>query len=319
MLSLYGARTMNKALPTLIATSVVRGSYQGESHGGVYTVDFASGEVAQRVDWNTSGIDFAGRGADRGLRGIAFDGELMYIAASDELFCFNRQFEIVASWHNRYLRHCHEICRYQRTLYLTSTGFDSILGFDLDKQVFSRGLLLQRQLEQWVGATFDPTATAGPSPRNEQHLNMVHADRDGIFLSGLRTRALLRYRGGNDVTAVCNLPGGCHNARPFRGGVLFNDTRSDRLQFVAGTGSQRVYRPPRYSEKEIEFSGVDKSRIARQGFARGLCVVDDQRIAGGSSPSTVSLYDLASGDTLASINLTRDIRNAVHGLERWPY
>ena len=28
-------------LPKLIATSVVRGSAQGESHGGVYTVDFA--------------------------------------------------------------------------------------------------------------------------------------------------------------------------------------------------------------------------------------------------------------------------------------
>ena len=27
-------------LPKLIATSVVRGSEQGESHGGVYTIDF---------------------------------------------------------------------------------------------------------------------------------------------------------------------------------------------------------------------------------------------------------------------------------------
>ena len=31
---------MTVKLPKLIATSVVRGSQQGESHGGVYTVDF---------------------------------------------------------------------------------------------------------------------------------------------------------------------------------------------------------------------------------------------------------------------------------------
>ena len=61
------------ALTTLIATSVVRGSQQGESHGGIYTVDFETQTGEQRVDWNTSKIDFEGRGADRGLRGITFD------------------------------------------------------------------------------------------------------------------------------------------------------------------------------------------------------------------------------------------------------
>ena len=54
-------------LPKLIATSVVRGSQQGGSHGGIYTVDFESPTGEQHVDWNTSKIDFEGRGADRGL------------------------------------------------------------------------------------------------------------------------------------------------------------------------------------------------------------------------------------------------------------
>ena len=75
-------------LPKLIATSVVRGSQQGESHGGIYTVDFEKQTGLQHVDWNTSEIDFEGRGADRGLRGIAFDGDNIYVAASDELFCY---------------------------------------------------------------------------------------------------------------------------------------------------------------------------------------------------------------------------------------
>ena len=53
---------MTPRLPTVVATSVVRGSRQGESRGGVYTVDFEKQEVAQHVDWNTSNIDFEGRG-----------------------------------------------------------------------------------------------------------------------------------------------------------------------------------------------------------------------------------------------------------------
>ena len=37
-----------KTLPTLIATSDVRGSQQGESHGGIYLVDFEN-QVAEIV------------------------------------------------------------------------------------------------------------------------------------------------------------------------------------------------------------------------------------------------------------------------------
>ena len=60
-------------------------------------------------------------------------------------------------------------------------------------------------------------------------------------------------------------------------------------------------------------------KIARQGFGRGLCPVGDRFVAGGSSPSTVSLYDLDSNQKVGSVNLTMDIRNAIHGLELWPY
>ena len=61
-----------------------------------------------------------------------------------------------------------------------------------------------------------------------------------------------------------------------------------------------------------------RSKVARQGFGRGLCVVSERLVAGGSSPSTISLYDLHTGETVASVNLTMDIRNAIHGLEVWP-
>jgi hypothetical protein len=42
-------------------------------------------------------------------------------------------------------------------------------------------------------------------------------------------------------------------------------------------------------------------------------------VAGGSSPSTVTVYDLADNRRLLSVNLTMDVRNAIHGLEVWPF
>ena len=89
----------------LITTSVVRGSEQGESHGGVYLVDLEQQDVRQVIDWNTVDIDWQGRGWDRGLRGVAIHGNIVYIAASDELFAYTPDFKLIGSWRNPYLKH----------------------------------------------------------------------------------------------------------------------------------------------------------------------------------------------------------------------
>ena len=310
---------MTTRLPKIIATSVVRGSQQGESHGGVFTVDFERQEGEQRVDWNTSDIDFEGRGADRGLRGISIDGDDIYIAASDELFRYDPGFTIQDSHRNRYLKHCHEICRVGRRIFLTSTGFDSLLAYNLDEKKFDWGFHLLRQYGQWTGHTFDPRSNSGPRAVNDFHINMVHVDDSGIYLSGLRTNALLHLGPDWEVSEVCNLPPGTHNARPWKDGVLFNDTASDCVRFVGRNGGDRAFRIVTYDDSEIEYAGIDDSKVARQGFGRGLCAVDDRFVVGGSSPSTISLYDLESGRKVGSVNLTMDIRNAIHGLEAWPH
>jgi hypothetical protein len=306
-------------LPRLIVTSVVRGSRQGESHGGVYTLDFAAQTGRQRLDWNTGEIDFEGRGADRGLRGIAFDGDDIYIAASDELFCFDRGFQVRESFRNRYLKHCHEICRSGRKVFLTSTGYDSVLAFDLDSRHFEWGFHLQRPYGAWSGFPFDPRSDLGPAASNRFHINMVHVDGTGIYLSGLRTNALLHINQEMAVREICSLPAGVHNAQPWNGGVLFNDTAADCVRYVGRDGRQQAFRVKRYAESEILFAGIDDSKVARQAFGRGLCSVDGRLIAGGSSPSTVSIYDTETATTVGTVNLTMDIRNAIHGLELWPY
>jgi len=271
------------------------------------------------VDWNTGEIDFEGRGADRGLRGITFDGNDIYIAASDELFCYDRKFRIQRSFRNHYLKHAHEISCMERKVLVTSTGFDSLLCFDLDANEFTWGAQLQRSSDGWSVARFDPRTEYGPDPSNEFHINMVQAGSQGIFLSGLKAGALLHLGSDFQIREVCNLPTGTHNAQPYRDGVIFNDTGSDSVRRVGRDGTSQAFRIATYDEADLEFAGVDDSKIARQGFGRGLCPVGEQFLAGGSSPSTVTLYDLATERVVASVNLTMDIRNAIHGLEIWPY
>ena len=304
-------------MTTLIATSVVRGSRQGESHGGVYLLDLEQEKAALAIDWSTADIDWQGRGWDRGLRGISFDGDRVFIAASDELFEYSPDFEQVASYRSPFLKHCHEIVRYERHLFLTSTAYDSILGFDLDNNRFTWGLNISAQADDFLATPFNPVGQHGPAPKNKLHLNNVFCDTNGMFISGLRTAGLLHYSGSR-ITKYVNLPEGSHNARPWRDGVLFNDSEANAVRFVTPK-TNHVFQVPRYPEDLLTHTDLDDSRIARQSFARGLCTINDDLIASGSSPSTITLHDVDTMKTTKSINLSMDIRNAIHGLEVWPY
>jgi hypothetical protein len=304
----------------LVTSSVVRGSHQGESHGGVYLIDLEAREARQMLDWNTTGIDWQGRGWDRGLRGIAFDGQTVYIAASDELFAYTPDFRRIGSWRNPYLKHCHEIAVWERRLFLASTGFDSVLGFDLDRREFSWAMHLVPQQFRFQGRAFDPRKDDGPLMLNKLHVNNVHCTPGGMYLSGLKTGGMLLFN-GREIQMAVELPPGTHNARPFRDGVLFNDTEANLLRYAArGDGREdRALRVPTYPAESLLNRDLDQSQLARQGFARGLAVLSDTLVAGGSSPSTISLYDLAKNERVLAVNLTMDVRNAIHGLEVWPY
>jgi hypothetical protein len=117
------------------------------------------------------------------------------------------------------------------------------------------------------------------------------------------------------------LPPGTHNARPFRDGVLFNDSEANALRYAGRStdAEDRAIVVPEYDPAKLRHTVDDDSGLARQGFARGLCVLSDTVVAGGSSPSTISVYDLKANERLLSVNLTMDVRNAIHGLAVWPY
>jgi hypothetical protein len=154
---------------------------------------------------------------------------------------------------------------------------------------------------------------------NKLHLNNVHPTQGGMYLAGTKSGGMLIYN-GREVRMTVELPPGTHNAQPFRDGVLFNDTEADVLRYAGRAGTEdRALSVPRYPDDQLQHRDLDQSQIARQGFARGLAVLAPSVVAGGSSPSTISVYDLAKNERVLSVNLTMDVRNAIHGLEVWPF
>ena len=306
-------------MTTLIATSVVRGSQQGESHGGVYLIDFVKQQIQQPLDWNTMDIDWQGRGWDRGLRGITFHNDTVFIAASDELFAYSPSFQLKASWKNAYLKHAHEIFCFKDKVYISSTGFDSILTFDIASETFDWGLHIETDGFRFKASAFNPMSEQGPLMLNQLHLNNVFCNEDGLYCSGLKSGGLLHFN-GESVNMSATLPQGTHNARPYKNGVIFNDTAADVLRYASRNADEdRVFKVPMPSKQGLVGLDKDQTELARVGFGRGLCEVADGIFAAGSSPSTVSLHDLNQNITGASVMISNDVRNAIHGLEVWPF
>lgn len=207
-----------------------------------------------------------------------------------------------------------------RTLFLSSTGFDSILAFDLDRREFNWALQVREKEFQFHGTVFDPLSDDGPLQINKLHINNVFCNEHGMYISGLRTGGMLHFN-GKTILMSAELPAGTHNARPFRDGVIFNDSNANALRYCGRHTDveDRALPVPEYEAERLQHADSDDSSIARPGFARGLCVLSDTVVAGGSSPSTISVYDLKVSERLLSVNLTMDVRNAIHGLAVWPY
>jgi hypothetical protein len=312
--------TREPALPIVLCTTVVRSAHHGSSHGGAYLVDLATGHHRQMLDWNDKTIDWGGRGGDRGLRGIAFHGDEIYIAASDEIFVYSPEFRPLRSFRHACLGLCHEIFIAGERLYLTSTAFDSVLVYDLLARCFVSGHCLRRDpaTGQLLYRPFDPNGSDLPPAGDTTHINSVFVDGERLFVGGVNLDRLIELKNGQAI-AFARLPSWTHNARPFAGGIIANSTRTDSVLITERDGRPRLSLPvPRYPVEQLEHADLPAD-FARQAFGRGLAVIDDNHIVAGSSPATLTAWRLTPTTKLATVNLSLDVRNAVHGLAVWPF
>jgi hypothetical protein len=319
-------------LPKILMTDVVRSTHQGDSHGGVYLVDLETERVDKVLDWNAGDIDWEGRGGDRGLRGIALWRDRVIIAASDEIFFFDKSFSRLGSVRNPYLGLCHEIWVDGDRLLLTSTAFDSILEYDLASDRFVAGLALRVLVDMPQGSligpqhltirVFDPASPGGPHRGDTTHINMVSRAGAHTFLSGVRLPILFAFD-GHRVKPFARIPTWTHNTRPWRDGVIYNSTGQESVCFATREGvSKAAIDVYRHDPASLTNMNLPKD-VARPNFARGLTTWggDPDRpgiLIGGSSPSTVSVFDVDRGERIKTINFGKDVRNAPHGLIVWP-
>jgi hypothetical protein len=322
-------------LPVMVLSSVVRSTKQSESHGGVYLLDLETEALTQMVDWNDQTIDFTQRGGDRGLRGIAFHGDRMFLAAADEIFVYDPSFRLQGSIRNPYLRHCHEINVGGDKLFLGSVGFDTILEYDILAERFTAGYcirydgirkkILRRkhdgfQTRPWPRLTvFDPEGDGGPAPGDTSHPSFPRWSADGtLHIAGGGLGHIYAVADGR-LRRVAKVPFESHNAQVFRDGVLMNHSPTHRMLFLDGRGRiTKEWPVPVYAEEDLEFANVPRDH-AYQGFCRGIVVAGENLIVQGSSPATINLFRWDPPELIRSINLTMDVRNSVHGLEIWPF
>jgi hypothetical protein len=72
-----------------------------------------------------------------------------------------------------------------------------------------------------------------------------------------------------------------------------------------------------FDPKDIDQLSTSE-KIARSSFGRGLAVwpaEGRQYFCAGSSPATVALYKSGSPTPLKTVQISKDVRHAVHGLE----
>jgi len=315
-------------LPTVLMTDVVRSSKQGDSHGGAYLINLETKEFEQVLDWNRVDINWEGRGMGRGLRGICFVGDEIYIAASDELFVFDQQFNILRSFKCDYLHHCHEIAfDGKRSIYLSATSFDSILRFDTQDQRFDHAWWIRPVERTYDGKAvrsldaiiYDPCQPDGAQEGDTLHINNVCVLNGVPMFSGLSMNLLVAIQDGQ-TKPYAIVPPTTHNCQPLGQGVLMNSTGQDAVVMADRQGeSVKQFSYPQYDLKNLTNTDIPGD-YARQGFGRGLCVdMENRLVIAGSSPGTVSAFDVQSESMVASVQVCNDLRNAPHGLEIWPY
>jgi len=167
---------------------------------------------------------------------------------------------------------------------------------------------------------FDPNNTNGPRVGPDSgslHINNVSQHDGLITISGTAIESLLELK-QKRLLEYAPLPRRTHNAAIYKDGIIYNDTGSNRL--VIADRKNRIkqsFDVPKYEPSTLSNAHLPNDH-ARQGFARGLCLYGDDVVIGGSSPSTVSAHSLATGKRISSINISKDIRNCIHGLEVWP-
>lgn len=302
----------------IICSTVVRAAKQGDIHGGLYVIDIDSGEVIHHAPYERDFVNDNERGGERGLRGICVLPDRILVADSAGFTELDKNtYKIKRSHSNRdYFKSIHEICFNDGFLWVTSTAHDAVAKLDLDFNVIDFWQLEGEDLEHSKRLIGKQSISAEEKTEDDKyHINSLFVNDNKVLVSGLST-PLYEI---DTMKEACKIPtlkahgysvhSFIHNFYKYDDLTIANLTSFQAIGISKNNSDFNVYQIPK--TKNVTYH-VDS--IASSDWNRGLARKDNLLLI-GSSPARIVIYDLETNKFIKQIQLEKDIRHAIHGLE----
>lgn len=296
----------------IIASSVIRSTVRGQSHGGLYVIDSEKLIGKQVLDWNYPHIRWDSGGGDRGLRGMVFYNEYLYTSGATHVYKFDQNFELVDKFNDNCFDGTHEMCIYNDIMYCISNQFDAIFFFDL-------------HTEKWIGG-FQHILGTSPKVFNQgeiiKHSDSLHLDivsvKDGfVWYAGSTTEYLYGFNPETKEEQQIKLFfRNTHNAQFWQDGIIFNRSLESDTCYQVNNELIHQWQTP-LIPKELLLNVITGDH-ARLGYTRGMAIQENQ-VAIGTSPAGIHIFEFGKKDPAFSTYITRDIRNSICGLSLYPW
>jgi len=297
----------------VIFSTVIRAAKQGDVHGGLYVVDLFNSRPLVHIPYEKAFVNDNERGGERGLRGIAvLDDRIIVADASGLLELDKETFKITRVLQDRNIfKSVHEICYHNNSIWVTSTGYDAIVRVGLDFQVLEFWEILGESKEDHKLFTgkrqIDWSEAEGD---DKYHINSISSFNGRLVFSGLIT-PLYDFETMEVVKEMPTIEGVKsfqHNFYEYEDCTLINMTSLKHAGIIREEEENFIPIP---STNLAHFS-VDK--IAENNWNRGLTRHDNFAII-GSSPARLMVLDIKTGEFVHHVQLEKDVRHAIHGLE----
>jgi len=298
----------------VLASSVIRSTHRGDSHGGLYIVDTDKRTFEQVLDWDFEDIRWdLSLGGDRGLRGLIFHNDLLYAAGARHLFVFNKSFELVNQYEHPLLDGTHELAIENNVIYNISNCFDAILALNLDTGKWTWGM--QHIKHHWP-QFFDPE-TEIVRRADTLHLDSISIKNNVVYYAGSTTENLYGvHMYSESVRAEILLyHKNTHNAQFWKDGIVFNRSLESDTNYQVNNQLVQHWPTPKCDRSKLTNDGLPADH-ARAEYTRGMVLGKDS-ICIGTSPACVHEFVLGQEEPISTVRLTYDIRNSICGMTEY--
>tara|TARA_R110002020_G_scaffold846_2_gene4181 strand:+ start:2377 stop:3288 length:912 start_codon:yes stop_codon:yes gene_type:complete len=297
----------------VICSTVIRAAEQGAVHGGLYVIDIDSDEVLEYIPYAGDFDNENTRGGERGLRGVAVLEDRIVVADSSGLIEIDKEtYTITKEKRDRgFFKSIHEICYFDKHIWVTSTGYDAIAKVDLDFNLVEFWEILGESKDDHK--IFTGKRQIKPEeavPDDKYHINSISAFSGRLVFSGLIT-SLYDFESMDVVESmpsIGDIKSFQHNFYEYDDCSLINMTSLKHLGIIQN-GQSSFFPIP--ATNHAKFS-IDK--IAENNWNRGLTRGGNYAIV-GSSPARLLLFDMDKHEFVKQLQIEEDIRHCIHGLE----